>query len=136
MRTTQEGSADFDHKLKLPKYNAFSFFFLRFTLYLPARSKPAVGGRGSSPSTRGGTAAAKAPAGGTRGKTSPTKPASTTVRAAATGGRGAATGGRGAARGGSTLTTNKPSGILYYITSQNQRLLEPLHRRSEFKDCI
>ena len=88
-----------------------------------------MGGRGSSPSTRGGTAAVKAPAGGTRGKTSPTKPASTAVR-------GAATGGRGTARGGSTLTTNKPSGILYYITSQNQRLLEPLHRRSEFKDCI
>ena len=100
-----------------------------------------MGGRGSSPSTR--TAAAKAPAGGTRGKTSPTKPSSTAVRGAttggrgaATGGRGAATGGRGAARGGSTLTTNKPSGILYYITSQNQRLLEPLHRRSEFRDCI
>ena len=55
--------------------------------------------RGSTVPTRGGatTAAKPAPSGGTRGKTSPTKPAGTQ--------------GRGASRGGSTTTANRTPGI-------------------------
>lgn len=56
-------------------------------------------GRGSTAPTRGGaTTAGKAPTGGTRGKTSPTKPAGTP--------------GRGVSRGGSTTTANRTPGIL------------------------
>lgn len=57
-------------------------------------------GRGSAAPIRGGaTIAAKpAPTGGTRGKTSPTKPAGTA--------------GRGASRGGSIATANRTPGIL------------------------
>lgn len=56
-------------------------------------------GRGSTAPTRGGaTTAGKAPTGGTRGKTSPTKPAGTP--------------GRGVSRGGSTTKANRTPGIL------------------------
>ena len=68
--------------------------------YLPGRGAP-VRGRGSTTPSRGAaTTAAKVPAGGARGKTSPTKPAGTP--------------GRGA-RGGSTTAASKTAGILYTV---------------------
>ena len=55
-------------------------------------------GRGSTPATRGGaTTATKAPAGGARGRTSPTKPAGTPTR--------------GVSRGGSTTAASRTTGI-------------------------
>ena len=66
-----------------------------YVSFLPGRGGAAVRGRGSTTPSRG--AATKAPAGGTRGRTSPTKPVGTP--------------GRGATRGGSTTAASRTTGI-------------------------
>lgn len=68
-----------------------------YVFYLPGRGGAAARGRGSTPPSRGAaTSVAKAPAGGTRGRTSPTKPAGAP--------------GRGSARGGSTAGAGRSRG--------------------------